>query len=161
MRIAHIITRMIVGGAQENTLLNCLDLRQIYGDDLLLITGPAIGPEGDLLRQRRGGEVPLAYVPSLRRTIHPWRDVASYRHIKRILREFKPNVVHTHSAKGGFLGRLAASALKVECPSANPFSLVRMVRRPPLPRHHQRRRRHDRIDGAGQGRAPREVHDDL
>ena len=129
MRVAHIITRMIVGGAQENTLLNCLDLIQIHGDDVLLITGPAIGPEGDLLRQGRGGEaqpadkntaqpadkntVPLAYVPALRRSIHPWRDVASYRGIKKVLREFKPDVVHTHSAKGGFLGRLAAWSLQV------------------------------------------------
>ena len=112
MRIAHIITRMVVGGAQENTLLNCRDLMEIYHDDVLLITGPAIGPEGDLLRQGRGGEVPLAYVPSLRRAIHPWRDAASYREIKRILRDFTPNIVHTHSAKGGILGRLAAAALK-------------------------------------------------
>jgi glycosyltransferase involved in cell wall biosynthesis len=121
MRVAHVITRMIVGGAQENTLLNCQDLIQIHGDDVLLITGPAIGPEGDLLRQGRGGDakpanqniVPLAYVPELRRSIHPWRDVASYRAIKKLLRDFKPDVVHTHSAKGGFLGRLAAWSLKV------------------------------------------------
>ena len=121
MRIAHIITRMIVGGAQENTLLNCLDLIQIHGDDVLLITGPAIGPEGDLLRQGRGGEaqpalkntVPLAYVPALRRSIHPWRDAASYRAIRKILKDFQPDVVHTHSAKGGFLGRMAAWSLKV------------------------------------------------
>ncbi len=113
MRVAHIITRMIVGGAQENTLLNCLDLIQIHGDDVLLITGPAIGPEGDLLRQGRGGDVPLTYVPSLRRSIHPWRDFASYLGIKQVLRDFKPDVVHTHSAKGGFLGRLAAWSLQV------------------------------------------------
>ncbi|MBC7855581.1 MAG: glycosyltransferase family 4 protein [Pirellulaceae bacterium] len=113
MRVAHIITRMIVGGAQENTLLNCLDLIHIHGDDVLLVTGPAIGPEGDLLRQGRGGEVPLAYLPKLRRSIHPWRDAASYRGIKKILKEFQPDVVHTHSAKGGFLGRLAAWSLQV------------------------------------------------
>jgi glycosyltransferase involved in cell wall biosynthesis len=113
MRIAHIITRMIVGGAQENTLLNCQDLIQIHGDEVLLITGPAFGPEGDLLRQVRGGEVPLTVVPSLRRSIHPWLDAASYRDIKRILKSFRPEVVHTHSAKGGFLGRLAAWSLKV------------------------------------------------
>ncbi|MFN0019810.1 MAG: glycosyltransferase family 4 protein [Pirellulaceae bacterium] len=113
MRIAHIITRMIVGGAQENTLLNCLDLIQIHGDEVLLITGPALGPEGDLLQQGREGEVPLAYVSELRRSIHPWRDAASYRGIKKVLREFQPDVVHTHSAKGGFLGRLAAWSLRV------------------------------------------------
>lgn len=113
MRIAHVITRMIVGGAQENTLLNCRDLIRDYGDDVLLITGPALGPEGDLLRQGRGGEVPLAMVDSLRRAIHPSRDWQAYREIKRILREFKPDVVHTHSAKAGILGRLAAWSLNV------------------------------------------------
>ena len=46
MRVAHIITRMIIGGAQENTLYNCEDLIRLFGDDVLLITGPALGPEG-------------------------------------------------------------------------------------------------------------------
>ena len=113
MRIAHVITRMIVGGAQENTLLCCQDLVRLFGDDVLLVTGPSLGPEGELLRQGRGGEVPLALVPSLRRAIHPWRDWQAYRAVKRILRDFQPDVVHTHSAKGGVLGRLAAHALGV------------------------------------------------
>ena len=51
MRIAHIITRMIVGGAQENTLWTCRDLVEEYNDEVLLLTGPALGPEGDLLEQ--------------------------------------------------------------------------------------------------------------
>lgn len=113
MRIAHVITRMIVGGAQENTLLCCQDLMRLFGDEVLLVTGPSLGPEGELLRQGRGGEVPLALVPSLRRAIHPWCDWQAYRAVKRILREFRPDVVHTHSAKGGVLGRLAAHALRV------------------------------------------------
>ncbi len=113
MKIAHVITRMIVGGAQENTLLCCQDLIRLFGDDVLLVTGPSLGPEGELLTQGRGGGVPLALVPSLRRAIHPWRDWQAYRAVKRILRDFRPDVVHTHSAKGGVLGRLAAQALRV------------------------------------------------
>ncbi len=113
MRIAHIITRMIIGGAQENTLLCCRDLVRVHGDDVLLVTGPAQGPEGDLLETVREEEVPLALLPSLRRDIHPWRDVVSYRALKSVLRDFRPDVVHTHSAKGGFLGRLAAASLGV------------------------------------------------
>ncbi len=113
MKIAHVITRMIVGGAQENTLLCCQDLIRLFGDDVLLVTGPSLGPEGELLTQGRGGGVPLALVPSLRRAIHPWRDWQAYRAVKRILRDFRPDVVHTHSAKGGVLGRLAAHALRV------------------------------------------------
>jgi len=104
---------MIVGGAQENTLLCCQDLIRLFGDEVLLVTGPSLGPEGELLGQGRGGEVPLALVPSLRRAIHPWNDWQAYRAVRRVLRDFRPDVVHSHSAKGGVLGRLAAHALGV------------------------------------------------
>lgn len=117
MRVAHIITRMIVGGAQENTLFNCRDLIELYGDDVLLITGPSIGPEGDLLQQRRGGErfteVPVQSIPTLRRAIDPRHDWSAYFAIQRAIARFEPDVVHTHSAKAGMLGRLAAWSLKV------------------------------------------------
>ena len=113
MRIAHVITRLILGGAQENTLLCCEDLMRLHGDDVLLLTGPALGPEGSLLERARAGGVPVAVIPPLRRPIHPWRDWTSYRQIKRLLHDFRPDVVHTHSAKGGMLGRAAASALGV------------------------------------------------
>lgn len=118
LRIAHVITRMIIGGAQENTLLNCRDLISAYGDDVLLITGPSLGPEGSLLsagelQRGRAGELPLQLVPALQRPIHPARDWSAYRAIYRRLREFSPDVVHTHSAKGGLLGRRAAWNLQV------------------------------------------------
>ncbi len=105
---------MIVGGAQENTLSTCLDLIQHYGDDVLLVTGPAVGPEGSLLERAKGQGVPLAILPALQRAIHPLHDLESYRAIKRVLRDFHPDVVHTHSAKGGILGRLAADAAGVK-----------------------------------------------
>ena len=105
MRIAHIITRMIIGGAQENTLYNCLDLIQEHNDDVLLITGPALGPEGDLLDQGRAGDLPVKKIDSLRRAIHPLNDWNAKREITQALKEFQPDVVHTHSAKGGLLGR--------------------------------------------------------
>ena len=104
---------MIIGGAQENTLLNCLDLIREYGDDVLLLTGPALGPEGDLLSQGRAGELPVQVLPSLRRNIHPKWDWLASREISKALMEFKPDVVHTHSAKGGLLGRRAAWKLNV------------------------------------------------
>lgn len=126
LRVAHVITRMIVGGAQENTLYNCRDLAQQHGDEVLLLTGPASGPEGDLLRgiaevdddkagQGRAGEssrLHFEIIPSLQRAIHPLRDARAYYELRRALAKFRPDVVHTHSAKGGFLGRLAAWSLK-------------------------------------------------
>ncbi len=113
MRIAHIITRLIIGGAQENTVFSCEDLIREHGDDVLLITGPPLGPEGSLIDRARESGVPMEIVPELRRAIHPWRDWRSYRRLKRILGDFQPDVVHTHSAKGGILGRAAAKAVGV------------------------------------------------
>jgi glycosyltransferase involved in cell wall biosynthesis len=113
MRVAHIITRMMIGGAQENTLYNCQDLIRLFGDDVLLITGRETGPEGDLLSRPLDPPVPTKYLPELQRAIHSWRDYQAYRAIRRTLREFRPEVVHTHSAKGGMLGRLAAWSLRV------------------------------------------------
>ena len=114
MRIAHVITRLILGGAQENTVLSCEDLIRIYQDDVLLVTGPPLGPEGSLMDRVRAGGVPVEVIPQLRRPIHPWRDLTSYFRIKRILCDFQPDVVHTHSAKGGILGRMAAHRLGVK-----------------------------------------------
>jgi glycosyltransferase involved in cell wall biosynthesis len=105
---------MIIGGAQENTLYNCLDLMRIHGDAVLLVTGPQTGPEGSLLERAKEQGVPLAILPSLERAIHPLRDWKAYREIKQTLREFRPDVVHTHSAKGGILGRKAAWDLGVK-----------------------------------------------
>jgi glycosyltransferase involved in cell wall biosynthesis len=113
MRIVHIITRMILGGAQENTLLTCEDLVQDFGDDVLLITGPPLGPEGSLLGRAKANRVPLIVVPELRREIHPLRDWQSYRTLQKELRVFQPDIVHTHSGKAGLLGRMAASKVNV------------------------------------------------
>jgi len=108
MRVIHVITRMIIGGAQENTLFNCIDLIDDFDDDVLLVTGPSIGPEGDLMSLGRAVDVPNRMVPSLRRAIDPWNDFKALQELRRIIRDFKPDVVHTHSAKGGQLGRYAA-----------------------------------------------------
>ncbi len=99
MRVLHIITRMIIGGAQENTLFNCLDLIRDYGDEVCLITGMETGPEGDLLDKGRAGGLQVRYVPNLVRAIHPWKDWQSLRSIRGIIRDFRPDVVHTHSAQ--------------------------------------------------------------
>ncbi len=113
MRIAHLITRLILGGAQENTLLCCEDLLRIHGDDVLLLTGPPLGPEGSLLARAERNGVPVEILPSLGREIHPLRDLKSYFQIKRAIRRFEPEIVHTHSGKAGFLGRVAAQDLRV------------------------------------------------
>jgi len=112
-KIVHIITRMILGGAQENTLLTCEGLVRSGEWDLTLVTGPAIGPEGELIRRAEKSGVRTIVVPELRRALDPWRDAASMLKLSRILRSICPQVVHTHSSKAGVLGRLAARAAGV------------------------------------------------
>jgi len=108
MHVAHLITRLIVGGAQENTLLTCEDQHRDYGDRVTLITGPALGPEGSLLPRAEQCGFDVRVVPELQRSIHPWRDWRAYRALVSLLRELRPGIVHTHSSKAGVLGREAA-----------------------------------------------------
>jgi glycosyltransferase involved in cell wall biosynthesis len=111
MRIVHIITRLILGGAQENTLITCKLLAR-RGHEVTLITGPALGPEGDLYDQARDKGFELIILDHLRRQIDPVRDMPAYFAIKRLFHRLRPDVVHTHSAKAGILGRFAGCALK-------------------------------------------------
>ncbi len=111
MKIVHIITRLILGGAQENTLITCKLLAQ-RGHEVTLITGPAIGPEGELFNQTKNEKYDVIVVPKLIRAICPLYDAISYFQIKRLLKQLKPDIVHTHSAKAGILGRFAAYGLK-------------------------------------------------
>lgn len=113
MRTVHIITRLILGGAQENTLLTVEDQHRLWHDEVTLITGPALGPEGSLMERAQSGGLDVRLVPEMRRNIHPWRDWLSYRHILRLLSDIKPEIVHTHSSKAGILGRAAAAKLGI------------------------------------------------
>jgi glycosyltransferase involved in cell wall biosynthesis len=111
MKIVHIITRLIIGGAQENTLLSCQGQHDL-GHDVTLITGPAIGPEGSLLERAQSLGYRVIVLDEMRRAIHPIRDFRTYRHLVRLLGELKPDIVHTHSSKAGILGRWAAHRAK-------------------------------------------------
>ncbi len=128
MRIVHIITRLILGGAQENTLLTVEEQHHRFKDQVTLITGPPLGPEGSLLERATAKGLDVRLVDSMRRAIHPWRDWATYRYLLRLLREIKPEVVHTHSSKAGILGRAAAA--KVGVPA-----IVHTVHGPPFHRY--------------------------
>ena len=113
MRVAHVITRLVIGGAQENTIASVIGLRQKPGIELTLISGPTIGPEGSLESVARSIPGLLTIVPELVRPVHPWKDVRAYAKLTRVLREQRPHIVHTHSGKAGFIGRLAARPARV------------------------------------------------
>jgi glycosyltransferase involved in cell wall biosynthesis len=108
MRVTHIITRLVIGGAQENTVATVLGLRQKSGVEVSLISGPTSGPEGTLEPEIKKTAGLLTLVPELVRPVHPLKDFIALRKLEKILREQKPHIVHTHSGKAGILGRLAA-----------------------------------------------------
>jgi glycosyltransferase involved in cell wall biosynthesis len=113
MRIAHIITRLIIGGAQENTLFNVDDQQHLFNDEVCLITGPGLGPEGSLEPKARERGLDLRVLPELRRSLNPLQDWSSLKAIRRAFAEYAPQLVHTHSSKAGILGRLAAHQLGI------------------------------------------------
>jgi len=92
-------------------LITCKLLAE-RGHEVTLITGPALGPEGGLFEQTKGAGYETVVVEKLRRAINPVNDIPSYFAIKKVLRGLRPDVVHTHSAKAGILGRFAGWALK-------------------------------------------------
>ena len=108
VRIVHVITRLIIGGAQENTLLTVEGLHHRHGDDVTLITGPAEGPEGDLFDRARELGLKVELMPELIRDVRPAIDWTAYRRLRQAFRRVKPEVVHTHSSKAGIVGRAAA-----------------------------------------------------
>lgn len=105
MRITHVITRLIIGGAQENTLASVSGLRQKAGLEVNLVSGPSAGPEGSL----ESLEPALRIVPHLVRPVNPWKDLLAFRELTQLFRQSHPDIVHTHSGKAGVLGRLAAA----------------------------------------------------
>ena len=112
LRVCHVITRLIVGGAQEAAIYACAHVNKDEFSSVLL-TGPQTGAEGDLRRLARQLGVHVVEVPSLVREIAPARDTRAVLELRRRLREWRPDIVHTHSSKAGLVGRLAARLQRV------------------------------------------------
>ncbi len=128
IRVSHVITRLIVGGAQENTISSVLGLRERPGFEVDLLSGPSTGREGSLEPLVAGIPGLLTLLPHLVRPVRPWTDWQAYRRLVHRFRRTRPDVVHTHSGKAGVVGRLAARKSKVPVivhtihgPSFGPF----------------------------------------
>ncbi len=113
MRVTHVITRLIIGGAQENTVATVLGLQNKPGVHVDLISGPTYGPEGSLESAFARQPELLTVIPELVRPVDPFKDLAALQKLTRIFHETKPDIVHTHSGKAGILGRVAAKRASV------------------------------------------------
>src|ERR1051326_1811303 len=110
--VAHVITRMIVGGAQELVLsiMRGLDAGRFRS---VLFTGTETGREGSLLPAARKLGLEVVEVQDLVRAPSPVRDLLAYRALRRAFRQGGYQVVNTYTSKAGFVGTLAARAAGV------------------------------------------------
>ena len=111
-RVLRVIARLNVGGpAIHATLLTeRLDPSRY---DSLLVTGRETEAEGNYLTLYGRTPARLVQVPTLGREIRGGQDVVAFSQLVRLMRRFRPDIVHTHTAKAGTLGRLAARVCRV------------------------------------------------
>ena len=107
LRVARVISRLNVGGPAIHTILLTAGLDPAAYESRLYVGAP--GPsEGDMLPLARARGVEPMAIPGLGRAVHPGRDLRALRRLAREFRTFRPHIVHTHAAKAGTLGRIAA-----------------------------------------------------
>ena len=107
MRVARVITRLNVGGPGRHAILLTAGMDRARFDTTL-ITGVVGKDEGDLSELARARGISPLVIPELGRPIRPTRDLMALIKLVRIFRDLRPDLVHTHLAKAGALGRVAA-----------------------------------------------------
>lgn len=111
-RVLHINNRFNLGGPTHNLAFLARYMAPEF--ETLLIGGPPEATEessGHILSELG---VEARIIPEMCRSISLQRDYSAYRRIKQVIQEFKPDIVHTHAAKAGAVGRMAASDLGVK-----------------------------------------------
>jgi glycosyltransferase involved in cell wall biosynthesis len=106
IRVLHVITRLTMGGSSENTVGQVLALGRA-GFDCRLAAGLGESEPATVEDARRRG-CEILDVPGLGREVSPLRDLAALARLGVLIRRRRPAVLHTHTSKAGFLGRLAA-----------------------------------------------------
>src|SRR5215204_6167812 len=110
-KVLRILNRLIVGGP----VLNAAYLTKYLSPEFetLLVVGEKEEHEKSANYLAEQLDIDYVTVPQMGRSISPVNDYQAFKQLKRIIKEFKPDIVHTHAAKPGALGRLAASACGV------------------------------------------------
>jgi len=107
MRIMWLVARLNTGGVALNVVQTLYAMHQA-GHEVLLVFGQVGQHEGNMAYLLERYPVPHLLIPSLGRELSLYRDLLTLWHVWRAIRRFRPTVVHTHTAKAGFIGRWAA-----------------------------------------------------
>ncbi len=124
IRVAHVITRLCKGGAQENTF-HTVRLANHARFDASLISGPTFGDEGSIEDAVRAAGIDILREPNLVRPVSPAEDALTLARLVARFRRDRPHIVHTHTSKAGIVGRAAARVagvpIVVHTPHGNIF----------------------------------------
>src|SRR5436305_6737349 len=107
LRVVHVIARLNVGGAALSVRELAAGQRRL-GHEVLVVAGTIPAGEASMEHHASLLGVPYLHLPELQRELSPSRDVQAIRSLRRLLGEHRPHVLHTHTAKAGTTGRIAA-----------------------------------------------------
>jgi len=110
-KVLRIINRLNLGGPTHNVAYLTKYLDERY--ETMLLSGTIDSTEESSEFLIKNLDLTPSYINNMQRELHPIRDYAAYKQIKKIIQEFQPDIVHTHAAKAGAVGRLAAAHCKV------------------------------------------------
>ncbi len=111
-KILRIHNRLIVGGPSLNVTLLTTYLTPEFETMLLVGKKDPLEKDAGYLANQLG--ISPIEITEMRRSILPFSDIRAYYKIKKIIKEFKPDIVHTHASKSGAIGRLAANSCHVK-----------------------------------------------
>ena len=112
IRVLRLFSRLNVGGPAIHVILLASRLDRL-GYRTELVIGQEAPSEGNMMDLARQEGVTCQTLPGLGREIHAFKDVGALLRLRRLIRAFEPHIVHTHTAKAGLLGRLAARWCRV------------------------------------------------
>ena len=105
-RVLRILNRLIIGGPSKNAVYLTRYMQPDF--DTMLVIGGKEDHEQDADFLAMANNIDPTCISEMKRSISPYNDWAAYNKLKKLIKEFKPDIVHTHAAKSGALGRLAA-----------------------------------------------------
>jgi len=111
-RVLRVFSRLNIGGPALHVIHLSAGLVD-RGFETRLVVGQTEEREGDFLDMALARGVNLTVLPELGRAIRPGNDLKALFKLYRLMREERPAIVHTHTAKAGVLGRIAARAARV------------------------------------------------
>src|SRR4051812_42444132 len=111
VRVLRVIARLNVGGPAQHVILLTRALADAY--PTLLVAGQVEEGEREMASLADAAGVHVHRIPDLGRRIRPWSDIYALFALYRLCRRLRPSIIHTHTAKAGALGRVAALAAGV------------------------------------------------